>query len=430
MSLKPFTQSTSTLQTSTTPVTNSQVVSSSVAVTNSASCATICIVSPRNGAVVHPGQTIEIEVAVGAGSSWQVGLVGPEPIGLTETKSSPPYNFSITIPATIAKAGIISVAAFGQPSSGEPVFSSPINIDIERSDHPVSVAPSLSELGSMQVGDIFPLDPTAQFADGSSISVGQSTQVTYSSTDPSVASVNASGTVEALAPGSTTISIQYGTVSDHVSVTVVGGTMRGDFNGDGQVTSDDLNIMLAAMGVQTTDDTQAVIMTKSVPATGPSDPRDLNHDGVIDYKDVQIEEGLIGSLADLAVAVQNAVTSSVVGTPMTFTAQLVNNGPDSASGVDLGIVATAVDANLNDVVAPTLMSVSNQSVCANDDTGSSKVLEIECKFSTLPNGATENITVTIRPTISENMTMDFRIYATTADPKGWNNESKFSIQVH
>jgi hypothetical protein len=48
---------------------------------------------------------------------------------------------------------------------------------------------------------------------------------------------------------------------------------RGDFNGDGKIDSDDLNIINNAL---------------NTPATGPNDARDLNHDGKIDALDARV----------------------------------------------------------------------------------------------------------------------------------------------
>ncbi len=58
-----------------------------------------------------------------------------------------------------------------------------------------------------------------------------------------------------------------------VSLTVSTGPMRGDINSDGQVDKLDLALITSAL---------------NTPASGPNDPRDLNHDGVINILDARI----------------------------------------------------------------------------------------------------------------------------------------------
>jgi hypothetical protein len=64
------------------------------------------------------------------------------------------------------------------------------------------------------------LRATGAFSDGTSYDLTKSTLISYSSDTPSVATVQAQGIVTAVAPGSATITVTYGTVTFPVSVTV------------------------------------------------------------------------------------------------------------------------------------------------------------------------------------------------------------------
>src|SRR5712692_8103285 len=59
----------------------------------------LAITSPPDGAIVSPGQTIQVTVTSPAGAAFAaVGLVGESPIGLPPLATSVPAQFSIRIP--------------------------------------------------------------------------------------------------------------------------------------------------------------------------------------------------------------------------------------------------------------------------------------------------------------------------------------------
>ena len=155
------------------------------------------------------------------------------------------------------------------------VSSTPINVIVERPDVPtaLSVAPSMIKLRF--IGDTLPITVLGTFANGSQLDITQSSHLTATVADPTVATVQ-NGMVTAVGIGNTlgqtTITLQYGQLSATVAVTVPL-VQSGDANGDGRVDQADLNIIQAAL---------------NTPANGPNDARDLNQDGVINALDASI----------------------------------------------------------------------------------------------------------------------------------------------
>jgi hypothetical protein len=110
------------------------------------------------------------------------------------------------------------------------------------------------------------------FAGSVRLEITQSSLLSVTSQNPSVASFG-NGIVTAVGSGQTTLTVRYGALTPVTVVVTVPKSIPGDLNGDGQVDTSDLNIILAAL---------------NTPANGPSDARDLNHDGVINALDARI----------------------------------------------------------------------------------------------------------------------------------------------
>ncbi len=162
------------------------------------------ITAPAGGTVVPPGQALNVTVAA-SGSFADVAVGGEGKLGSSQDLNAPPYNFSIQIPATVRNR-IYALTAVGFISSGQMITSTPISIDIERSDYPdnLIVQPSVLHL---RVGDQASLIVTGQFDDGSNIDLTESTTTTYQSDTPTVATVTADGRVTAVRPGNAKINV-------------------------------------------------------------------------------------------------------------------------------------------------------------------------------------------------------------------------------
>lgn len=171
------------------------------------------IESPANGSVVNPGQTVKIRVvsATSAAISF-VGVVGEDPLGMSELAKSVPAEFSITIPSKIDACRRYMVTAIGRTPGGAELLESTIDLDIERPDTPVSIVsfqfPSVTLVADPKAQP-FHLIILATFADRSNVEVTESSYVTYQSTNEAVATVEGFGGVTAVAPGTASIKVTY-----------------------------------------------------------------------------------------------------------------------------------------------------------------------------------------------------------------------------
>jgi hypothetical protein len=101
-----------------------------------------------------------------------------------------------------------SVNEMERGATSEPVFSAPVEIQVERDDLPLALrVPSLRAFNS--AGSPLPLPVEAQFADGSQLDVTHSIKTTFESRNPAIAIVDEQRRLVALGPGETTVLIGY-----------------------------------------------------------------------------------------------------------------------------------------------------------------------------------------------------------------------------
>ena len=85
------------------------------------------IVSPVEGSVFAPGETITVVVSAAPGSSiTEVGVIGGKAIGFSETRTAPPYEFSLYIQNR--HIGKTRLTATAKTSEGGVVFSQSVII--------------------------------------------------------------------------------------------------------------------------------------------------------------------------------------------------------------------------------------------------------------------------------------------------------------
>ncbi len=104
-----------------------------------------------------------------------------------------------------------NLTAVGTNAAGA-VNSLPVAIDVERQYVPVGIAAGPTTLYLGSIGDRFPLQVIGSFSDGSTLDVSHSTQMTYTSNNTQVVTVDTSGMVTAVGPGQTTILVRAGVV--------------------------------------------------------------------------------------------------------------------------------------------------------------------------------------------------------------------------
>jgi hypothetical protein len=178
------------------------------------------ITSPPDGTVVNPGQTVAVVVTPATGRTLaQVSIVGQDPIGLTPAISAPPFQFAISVlpGSSIRKYRLTAWAIDGR---GQTVVSMPITINVESAVDPVAMRAQPTSLYLEAQGQRHPLAITATFPDGTVADITESSNVVYSSSDTKVVSVDTSGVVTAVGPGSASVTATYGPSSSGVRVSV------------------------------------------------------------------------------------------------------------------------------------------------------------------------------------------------------------------
>lgn len=170
------------------------------------------IESPADDAIVHPGEIITVRVTSPTDRSWSALTVLTKLSDAAPAEAhSVPAEFSITVPSNIDTSRRYALTAFGKTAAGELVESDSINVNVERSDMPVSLSEvNFSHLFAEAPGQTYNLLILAHFADGNMLDVRESGKLTFRSTDTKIASVDAMGTVRAVAPGTAAIVVSYG----------------------------------------------------------------------------------------------------------------------------------------------------------------------------------------------------------------------------
>ena len=182
---------------------------------------TLQITSPSGGTVVHPGQTLTVSVTSPTPAAFtEVDLYGDNPLGFVGTFSSLPGQISVTIPSSRIDCGSYFLTVMGNPTSGQGPVSAIVQLDVERSDFPLTISADLSPLIFDSAGEQVPLRLLAGFADGTTFSVNASSYVTYSSSNTAVVTVDSTGLVTAVGPGSGSVAVTYALGSNNNQIFV------------------------------------------------------------------------------------------------------------------------------------------------------------------------------------------------------------------
>jgi len=287
----------------------------------------VTITSPANGTVYAPGATINVTATVSGVTVLGVEA-GAQDIGTSAYSFAAPYAMSLTVPSGIV--GPKNLFAIGLVASDTAVFSPIVTIDIEPSTPPTAIAFQQSLAAFGYVGQQQRVGVTATFGDASVLDLSKSTKISFTSGNPSVVSVDPTGLMTSLAPGNTTVKVSYGGLT--ATLLTAGPTsVKGDLNGDGLVTLDDLLLLENSLG--------------STP-TGLNDARDINGDGKIDSLDVQALLARCGnncpSLNVTTTSLAPSASKVSYTQPITFTANVTGNAPT-------GSVSFVVDGHIADV---------------------------------------------------------------------------------
>src|SRR5579872_6875000 len=181
----------------------------------------IKIVSPPDGTVVAPGQTVTMEVKVNpmAGITT-VSVGGPEELPIVGLAFSPPYRFTFTIPEDMPLQRHIFTAGGDTEEDGE-IADDSITLDVEKPNAITSLKTNLHTIYIVQPNEPHTLEVMGTFDDGSKANLTESTRITYTSDNPEVATVNSVGEITSVGPGRATITASAGSVSAVVSAIFV-----------------------------------------------------------------------------------------------------------------------------------------------------------------------------------------------------------------
>lgn len=169
------------------------------------------ITSPEDQSTVFAGQTLKIRVAADP-SIQNLGIVGQYPLPEARPAGNP-GEFTMKLPTDISP-GLYQFGAVGS-APGEPVFSRPVRVQVERRDLPIGIRTG-HPLAVLNVGDRDPVELYGEYSDGAKLWLSNSTQVWSTSTDPSVAIVDDERPpgdpirIKAIRPGKTVIVFNVG----------------------------------------------------------------------------------------------------------------------------------------------------------------------------------------------------------------------------
>ena len=176
------------------------------------------ITSPPSGTVVYPNQVVTIAVNADPSVS-NIAILAQDPLGFTQATNGQPLQFQLTIPSNCT-IGAYDVGAMGTTPDGSVVDSPPISLQVDTQNLATSIWTQPSVLRFDAAGEAIPLHVFTAAPDGSQLDITHSLQMSYSSENPQIATVDGNGIVTAVALGSTHIIVSNPNVTYYVSTEV------------------------------------------------------------------------------------------------------------------------------------------------------------------------------------------------------------------
>jgi hypothetical protein len=178
------------------------------------------ILSPPNGTLVHPGETLHIEATLDPGVTPAKAVAIISDIGdSNEFRESPPYSFTFTVPQEEPRSGgpllgFHSLTLFGTVIGRKNDYDlASIDVDVEEPDLPISLfvayEPSPTHLHFYDAGNEKTVSIVAKFPDGQELYVTNSTCLQFLSGNPAVIRVFDDGTVTSVGSGETYLIVNY-----------------------------------------------------------------------------------------------------------------------------------------------------------------------------------------------------------------------------
>jgi hypothetical protein len=175
--------------------------------------------SPRDGAVVAPGDTLQVTVSSPNRTRFDgITVVMEDPFDTGDQEAaSLPARFAIKIPKDISP-GSYTVSAMaglaGRAGRDGELVVAVIEVDIERREMPRAIR--LGREGStppqlyFEKGQTRDIEVFGDFGDSDFVDVTESSRVTFESSDAAVATVDKSGTIAAVGAGHAAVVAWYG----------------------------------------------------------------------------------------------------------------------------------------------------------------------------------------------------------------------------
>jgi len=285
------------------------------------------IVSPAADSVFRPGDRLRIHAEVASGTAYfALRIVGDE-MEMSPLKRSPPFDFELRIPPNLL--GRKYIKALILLKSGKTISSDPLPIDVKPLRPPDQLTANQTRFSFNYPGEQLPIAIDALYNPGRQRIRLLPAEISFHSSNERVVQINSSGMVVATGPGQAVIAASYESKAAMI-LAFVADTIPGDFDDDGFVTEEDLKILLSSLHVDPTLDLEHLPPIPAVPVAA-YDARDLNHDGVLDLKDVQILRGLLQhSRLNVQVAWLGAPTIS--GSDVACVITVRNDGPNKVQG--------------------------------------------------------------------------------------------------
>lgn len=183
-------------------------------------------INPKEAQIVHPGETIHVDLAVDSGITPVKGVVIVSPMGFSnQDREGPPYSFTFTVPdadltgSSHRLIGFQPLTLFGTVVGSKDYGLATTTVDVEETDLPLSFFaaggttsqwdPVPNHVSFYKPGVDEQINIYAKFPNGHELDVTESTYLSLSSENPAVAIVADDGTIASVGPGQTRIVVAY-----------------------------------------------------------------------------------------------------------------------------------------------------------------------------------------------------------------------------
>jgi Bacterial Ig domain len=166
------------------------------------------ITSPADGTTVHPGDAVNVTVEVSGASLGGLVMVLGDLGSSQEVRDAPPYRFTVQVKKDKGPAEYF-LTTVGATSPGHLVNSNIVSVFVKRPDLPTSITVYPVAALDFMLGQKRYINVTGNYADGTTADLTQSSQTTYISDNPRVATVQAQGIVPPFAPGNARVIVTY-----------------------------------------------------------------------------------------------------------------------------------------------------------------------------------------------------------------------------